>query len=91
MPLEELTGLAADEDCLHCHLGPLISAWMDAHPDKSDEQILGEVAQILGEMLGSNAHQANQVDNLEKDLQTLVGIVRENATDIIRHYRTRRS
>lgn len=59
---KELTGEPLDPDCLHCHLPPLIDAWMTAHPEVSVEQVLIQLAQTLGEMIGSAAPDAHCAD-----------------------------
>lgn len=55
MTVEELTGLSADPDCLHCVLAPVIAQFRREHPTVPGAQVIGEVAQVLGELIGSEA------------------------------------
>lgn len=80
---EELTGLPSDENCLHCHLPGVIDRWYEAHPNKEDQQILIEVAQVLGELLGSSLIYTKRVECLNRVLMGLMGVVRNQAQDII--------
>lgn len=60
----ELTGGAVDEDCLHCHLPPLLDQWMQQHPQVVRAQVLIQLAQALGELVGSSAPDAACADRL---------------------------
>ena len=51
----EATGLPPDEDCLHCYLPEIVEAWRRAHPHVSQEQLLIQMSQVLGELVGSFA------------------------------------
>lgn len=44
-----------DPECLHCHLGSAIPAWAEAHPHKALDEMILEVAAVLGEMTASEA------------------------------------
>lgn len=44
-----------DPECLHCHLGLAIPAWSEAHPRKGMDEMILEVAEVLGEMVASEA------------------------------------
>lgn len=68
--MHELTGLPPDEDCLHCYLPPIIEAWVDAHPQVERQMLLIQLAQVLGEMIGSAAPDAVCADRMS------VGILR---------------
>lgn len=45
----------ADPNCLHCWLGSAIDAWSQAHPQKGLDEMILEVAEVLGEMHASDA------------------------------------
>lgn len=62
--IEELTGLPVDPDCLHCHLPPLINAWMESHPQVSVEQVIIQLAQSLGEVIGTAAPDVSCADRM---------------------------
>lgn len=55
MSITELSGQPADPDCLHCYLAPLIDAWKREHAGKPPVHVILEVAQVLGELVGSEA------------------------------------
>ena len=55
MSVTELTGKPEDPDCLHCVLAPLIDTWMREHAGKPKVHVILEVAQVLGELIGSEA------------------------------------
>lgn len=75
----ELTGEPLDEDCLHCYLPPLIDAWMQRHPDISVEQVLIQMAQSLGEVVGSVAPEVSCADRMSVGL---LSYIRRSARDI---------
>lgn len=55
MSITELTGRPDDPDCLHCVLPPIIDKFMREHPEKPAAQVISEVAQALGDLIGSAA------------------------------------
>ncbi len=74
--MEEITGLPLEEDCLHCYLPPLIESWRDAHPQVEQQLILIQVAQTLGELVGSFAPDPACADRL---VISLLRYVRDTA------------
>ncbi len=75
-PIEELTGGLLDENCLHCYLPPVIDAWIEAHPDVHHEMVLIQVAQTLGDLIGSVAPDAGCADRISVGLMRYI---RDNA------------
>lgn len=59
----------ADPNCLHCYLGEAIEAWSNAHPEKGLDEMLLEVAEVLGEMAAS--------DGAEKDAREFASSVNQ--------------
>lgn len=77
--VKELTGGTLDSDCLHCYLPPLIAQWMDQHEHVSDEQLMIQVAQTLGELVGSLAPDPTCADRMAMGL---LRFVRQSARDV---------
>lgn len=55
--MPEPPGTHYDPDCLHCILWPQVESFCEMHPEKSQEQCIQELACVLGELIGSGAHQ----------------------------------
>lgn len=83
----ELTGTPADPDCLHCVLQPLIDQFMRERPLKPSIEIVGELAQILGELIASGCYNTRK----EQDVPRLVTFARHQiqgkADDLLRELR----
>ena len=79
MTVKKTTAVEADPDCLHCYLPSIIDAWQRSHPQVSLELILIQVAQTLGELVGSFAPDPACADRLAVGL---LRYVRENAREI---------
>lgn len=47
-----------DADCLHCLLSPQVESFCAAHPGKSAEECIRELACVLGEVIGSGVHRS---------------------------------
>jgi hypothetical protein len=48
-----MTNVDEDPDCFHCKLAPIVAQFANQHPEKPHMHIMGEIAQTLGEMIGS--------------------------------------
>lgn len=85
MSITELSGRPADPDCVHCTLGPVIDQFMREHPEVPQAQVIGHVAQVLGELIGSEAYNSghthcvlNVVTGASREvLRTALGLVEE--------------
>lgn len=75
--LQELSGLPGDPDCLHCVLAPVIEKWRKEHPQALDSEQCAQLAQTLGELLGSVLFQARKTECVE---QVLIGLHRHALT-----------
>lgn len=89
MSLTELTGLPEDPNCLHCHLAPIIERWRAAHPQKPIEHAIQEIAQVLGELVGSAAYDLNRADCIDSVLAGVMRIASGTAKDLIAMLRRR--
>ena len=43
-------------DCFHCAIAPVINQFVAAHPQKPSAHLILEIAQTLGELVGSEVH-----------------------------------
>lgn len=77
MSITELSGVAFDENCLHCVLAPFIDKFRTEHPEKSGTQLLGELADVVGELIASGLYNDGQQDQLAR----LIQFVSETATE----------
>lgn len=57
--ITELTGESDDPECFHCALPPFIQKWVREHPGKCHTHMMLDIAQTLGELIGSNAPTEN--------------------------------
>lgn len=77
----EVSGKDLDEHCLHCVLAPAVAQFQAQHPDKNSTQILGEIAQLCGDLIASGVYNAGKNSPTVEDLVEFVqGVVRESAT-----------
>lgn len=72
----ELTGGTPDPDCLHCVLQSFIDKFVNEHPHKSSVQVLGELAETVGELIGSGLYN----DGKPERVPELVAFVSRIAT-----------
>lgn len=83
--LHELTGQAHNPDCLHCVLPPVIEHFANTHPDRPGPHLVGDVAMVLGELIGSGVFNAeeDQAELLATMLQFAEKHMRESACSLI--------
>lgn len=86
--ITEATGLPPDEDCLHCHLPPIIEAWRESHAHVANDLVLIQAAQVLGELVGSLAPDAKCAERM---VLGLLSHVRRSARDTADALAKRRS
>lgn len=65
--MPQLPGSHYDPNCLHCLLSPQVESFCAEHSGKSAEACIGEIACVLGEVIGSGVHrsQVSQEEGLE--------------------------
>jgi len=80
----ELTGLPADENCLHCYLPGVIDEWVKAHPGIADQDVLIAVAQVLGELTGSAAYNTGHAGCVSNITAGILRIVAGSALELVK-------
>jgi hypothetical protein len=53
-PPRTVDGTALDHDCLHCQLALPIQHFIGRHPNKSREQLIIEVCEVVAELVASS-------------------------------------
>jgi hypothetical protein len=85
MPLTIVKGpSSADENCLHCVLAPIISDFIDAHPEyKSGDKLVRDVAKLLGEFIGSGLYNSGTRLRLTHYVEMASLEARRSATELL--------
>lgn len=84
MKVTELNGATANENCLHCHLIPVIQEFVNKHPDyERGVQVIMDLAQNLGELIGSGIYNSGRRHQLDHILAIAAAETRKTATEII--------
>ena len=49
-------GVCDNQPCLHCQLSEVVDRFLQANPQKCLRQAVGEVSQLIGELVASGLH-----------------------------------
>lgn len=79
-------------DCLHCHLSPVIAQFLSDHPEqRSAQQSVGEMAQVIGEFIGSGLFQSGKYELLPIAVDFVRQTTQHAAESVIEALKARRS
>jgi hypothetical protein len=59
-------GTALDHNCLHCQLSLPIQHFIERHPEKTRDQLIREVCEVIAELVGSSTPNWNDARKLAK-------------------------
>jgi hypothetical protein len=83
--VKELTGKRADPDCFHCAVAPVLAQFMAEHPQKCGRQLVGEIAEVLGELIASGLYNRNEEpEQLSDHVAFATRIIRSKAQELLR-------
>lgn len=77
-----LGGGCDNQPCLHCQLSEAVDGFLKTHPQKCLRQAVGEISQVIGELIASGLHNVNQRTRLNAELAFSAAVMRQGAADL---------
>jgi hypothetical protein len=71
------------ENCLHCVLSPRVEVFTKEHKDQRPEQLVGNIAQVLGEFLAAQLFHNKAIEKLDASLEVAMETASKSARDLL--------
>lgn len=71
-----------NQPCLHCQLSATVDRFLREHPSKCLRQAVGEISQVIGELVASGLHNVHQRQRLDAELAFSQAVTRQAAADL---------
>jgi hypothetical protein len=71
-----------NQPCLHCQLSEVVDRFLQQHSGKCLRQAVGEISQVIGELVASGLHNARQRARLDAELAFSAAVMLKGATDL---------
>lgn len=83
----ELSGKPADPHCFHCVVAPVLAKFIAEHTQKCSRQVIGEIAEVLGELIASGLYNSRKEHQLSDSVAFATRVMRSKAEELLRELR----